>query len=164
MTRGRLILVNILIAVLVAGSAYAVLTDADRTPFSPSPMYSDIDTDRSVKRLELLGLSMENPPKEVPLNIMQQLPPWDDARLMKSFRTLIRQPGHPAKLQAALMDLLNQYEAHRAGGRHQGVPLRGLRLYWLHWKDVTSGSWDTKTPDRRSLVFEVFLDSSEVSK
>lgn len=164
MTRGRLILVNILIAILVAGSAYAVLTDEERYPFSPYPMYSDIDTDRSVQRLELLGLSMEDPPQEVPLIIMQQLPPWDDARLMKSFRTILRQRGHRPRLRTALNDLLHQYEAHRGAGRHQGVALRGLRLYWLHWKDVTSGNWDTKNPDQRSLVVEVFLDSSEDRK
>ena len=161
MTRERLILVNILIAILVAGSAYAVFTDEERYPFSPYPMYSDIDTDRSVKRLELVGLSMEDPPREVPLIIMQQLPPWDDARLMKSFRTLLKQSGHRSKIRAALRDLISQYEAHRVAGHHQGVPLRGFKLYWLHWKDVTSANWDTKVPDQRRLEVEVFLDSSE---
>lgn len=157
MRPARLLLVHLWIALLVSGSAYAVITDQERYPFSPYGMYSAIDQDRSVRRLELLGISGDE--TEVPLVVMKQLPPWDDARLMKSFRTILHQENSKAKLGEALGDLLKQYEGHRMAGRHQDPPLIGLRLYWLRWKDIGSGNWDTKKPDVRVLAGEAMLSS-----
>jgi hypothetical protein len=151
-TRGRVFLVHAIIAVLVGGAAFAIITDKERWPFSPYPMYSYIDKKRSVMRLELVGLAENG--AETPLVIMKQLPPWDDARLMKSLRTMLKTKNAALRVKDALKDLLARYETLRRRGEHSGVPLRGLRLYRLTWKEIGPGSFNDSGADKREWVAE----------
>jgi hypothetical protein len=117
-------------------------------------MYSYIDEVRTVKRLELLGVTKEED-REIPLNIMKLLTPWDDARLMNSFRTILLKPNSRYLLKNALKDLLHQYEVNRLAGRHDGPELQGMRLFWLSWDHVGLNTFQTKDPDHRELIVEL---------
>lgn len=144
-----MIMVHGLLCLIIAGSTYAVVAEREIWPFSPYPMYSWIEKNRSVKRLQLYGVTIEATPQEFPIIAMKHLAPLDDARL---YVALQRVKGRA--LKHSLTDMLQRYEELRRSGDHDGPPLQGLRLYQLVWKDIDPEHFKPTGPDQRRLISE----------
>jgi hypothetical protein len=161
MTRGRVGLVHAVIALIIGGSGYAIVTNRECWPFSPYPMYSWVERNRSVSRLQLFGLTEGAKPQEIPLVAFRHLQPFDDARLYAGLQGMQGQPNSEQALREALSDLLTRYENLRRAGRHDGPLLQGIRLYYLVWQKIDPRSFKPADPDQRTLVSEVTDTSLE---
>ena len=160
MSEQRILLLHVVIGLLVAGSLYVIVTDQEYWPFSQYPMYSILIGQKdSLEALRLYGVTQEEPPQEIPLRDYQYLQPFARSRLHSALKWIyIKSQRDPEKrqqmLNEALLDCLKRYEELRLAGRHDGPPLRGIRLYGVRWKlDPWAGNVDQ--PDYRILLAEV---------
>lgn len=152
MSKRRLLLVHAVIALLICGSLYDIITGSEHWPFSPYPMYSGVQRERSLSSQWLFGVVEEEPYREIPIRGYQYIQPFDQTRLTLA---LIRARGNSNKqlLNQALRDCLVRYERLRLAGLHDGPPLRGLKIYELEWKLDPKAS-NLNEPYRRTLLAE----------
>src|SRR5689334_11010548 len=133
MNRWRCGLVNGLIAGVVGGQLYDILTNSEHWPFSNYPMFGRPKRNGGVTTLRLHGVSKDSDQRELPWSGPEYIRPFDESRLRVGLTRLNQQPNREALLEAALRDLLGRYEERRLSRQHAGPPLRGLRLYQLGW-------------------------------
>jgi GT2 family glycosyltransferase len=150
----RATLVHLLVAALVGASAYDIRTGREHWPFSPYPMFSDVERLWTLDGLRLFGLTDEATPREIPLLDSDVIAPFDQARLAAAFRRTANDPARQELVAAMLNDCLDRYERRRNSGRHDGPALRAIRLYDLHWTLDPNAS-NVDTPDRRRLVAQI---------
>lgn len=150
MTAVRRRLVHLLIAAVVAPSAYDALVFREHWPFSHYPMYATVHGPY-FDRFRLFGVTAEG---EVPLDANEHFAPFDDSRLST---VLLRMASHPRRrelLAAATHALLARYRDLSELGSHDGPPLEGLRLYRLVWRlDPALSNLDA--PDQRQLLLSI---------
>jgi len=152
MTTGRRAAIHALIAVIVGGHLYDIVTGGEHWPFSPNPMYAYANRSFELDAPWLVGVHAETM-EEVPLWDRRQLAPFDGARLRQALSAMATAPDGPARVATALADCLARYERRRRDGEHDGPPLAGLRLYAAHWRlDPTARN--VAQPDTRRLVSE----------
>ena len=158
----RLWLVYALLALLVGGSLYDMVTRIEHWPFSPYPMFSGVRRDRSLNVLRLFGVIEGNLGHEIPLVKSEYIHPMDEARLRVGLRWITRSNHRQQLLREALQDSLMRYESLRREGRHDGPPLQGIRLYRVYWK-LDPWARNVERPDHRDLVFEVMRPEKKAS-
>ncbi len=141
MTRRRIILVHIAIAVLIVVHLVCITFGIELWPFSSYPMYSELNRDRTMKVLRVVGVTDDG--REVPI---------DAAWLRKSFNTLSRKD--PAKLEQAMKGYQHAYKNKRPPGVEPGPPFAGVRLYEQIWELRAEGT-NVDTPDQSRLLVEV---------
>jgi hypothetical protein len=150
----RYCLVNVLIAVIVVGSLFDLVSRKEHWPFSPYEMYSGIVRNRSLTLLRLYGVLQGKPGEEIPLFEFQFIQPFDNSRLRFALARLDRDENREQLLPEALRDLLSRYAALGFAARHSGPPLEGLRLYRVYWK-LDPSALNVNLPDKKELLSEV---------
>ena len=150
----RYCLINILIAVIVAGSLFDIITRKEHWPFSPYDMYSGVVRDRSLTLLRLYGVREGKPSEELPLLEFQSIQPFDNARLRFALAQMVRDENREQLLREALQDCLRRYAALGVAARHSGPPLEGIRLYRVYWT-LDPSALNLNAPDNKELLSEV---------
>lgn len=149
MPKWRVLFIHALIALLIAGSFFDIITGREHWPFSPYAMYASARRERSLSAVWLFGVTQEAPNREVPLNAFRYIQPFHHNRLSRAFERM-----DPRARRAALTDCLIRYEALRSAGRHDGPALKGLRLYQLEW-ELDPWARNLHNPSERRLIAEV---------
>lgn len=159
MSRFRKALVQLGLVILLAGSFFDMITGREHWPFSPYSMFSEVELDTATTRMQLYGVP-EAPgrPEEVPLLEEQYLRPFSFVRLHTAFRKMQGRPQSDSLLRVGVRDVAQRYERLRQAGRHDGPPLRSLRLYAAHWRILPDARNAAQPPDRRILVTEVPIE------
>ena len=153
MTRPRLIAANLLIAFMLAASAYDVIRDEEHWPFSQYPMFNRVAEKRELTWLRLYVVTPDG--REFPLLTHRQVFPFDQSRLSKALGSIRTRPDaddeHPRRagqLPRAVRAAAQAGSARRPGSR------RGMRLYEVRWT-LHPEAANVDTPDSRELLSEV---------
>ena len=155
MGRRRTWLVYAVIAGIIGGSLFDIITDSEQWPFSQYTMYSGLHRNH-VRWLGLAGTSREG---EIHLQ-SGYCPPFDNTRLAIALRRIYGRPDGTDALGEALRYCAKQYEALRLAKIHNGPPLQAIRLYELEW-EVDILARNKERPDSRKLISEVTLGDRE---
>ena len=145
-------LVNVLAAGLIGGSAYDIATDQEHWPFSQYPMFSGVWRSHTFTWLRLFGVTADG--GEFPLDSNEHVAPFDQSRLPKAMKRMLEEPDGASRIHAAVADCLARYEDLRRAEVHDGPPLVAMRLYELEWTIDTAGA-NVDRPDRRAFIAEV---------
>jgi glycosyltransferase involved in cell wall biosynthesis len=154
MSMWRLIVAHAVILLLIAGSAYDIITGREHWPFSPYPMFSSVERSRTLDSLLLTGVAADPNTAEIPLRDAAFILPFDQCRLNTAMQRARSSVDAGARLHAMLEDCLARYEAQRLRGAHDGPPLRAVRLYDAHWT-LAAGADNANRPDSTRLIDEV---------
>ena len=143
--RPRKWLVWSLLALLVGGQAVAVVRSQEYWPFSPYPMYAELQEDRDFSTIRLVGVSNDN--REMSL---------DAAWLRKSLTKIARREDAPFALKNAMASYVKKYGWRRPGDP-RGSPnrLRAIRVYEQKWSLQQDASNATTRPDENHLLAEI---------
>ena len=154
MSSGRLVFVHLVLAVLVGMSAYDIKTGQEHWPFSPYPMFAEVDERPTLTALRLFGLTDEVPPRQIPLREDVLIAPFDQCRLTTAFSQAYSDPERRDRLTELLDDSLRRYESRRLAALHQGPPLHAIRLYSMEWSlDPDANNVDA--PEVQRLIAQV---------
>ena len=154
MTRQRLLLTNLLIAGVIAGSLYDIVTRQEHWPFSDYPMFATVHRRPVLDNwYRIFGVTHDN--REVAILEYSQLWPLDQSRLPLGLRRLQQEAGGDQRVRIALEDVLARYELRRARGLHDGPAVSALRLYRLSW-DLEPYAANLDRPRTRQLIAEVW--------
>jgi hypothetical protein len=121
MTGRRRLLANGILLAILLGQAAAIVAGRELWPFSPYPMFSK-SLAPTVERFWLCGVREDG--TEIALRKSAAFHPFRLAQLEGALGRLDFKG-----LAEAAKDLLARYEARRMAGRHDGPPLRSLRIY-----------------------------------
>ena len=150
MSRQRILVVYALNALILGGSLFDLSRDKEHWPFSQYPMYAQTEKSRSLTILRLFGVTQQG--AEIPLTDIRYLQPFDDSRLPEALNRIAKK--RPLQLKTAVRDCLVRYEALRRAGRHDGPPLRAMRLYRVYWV-LDPWAPNIDHPDRKDFLVEV---------
>lgn len=154
MSAGRLAVVHLLIAALLGGSAYDIVTGAEHWPLSPYPMFSRVERSATLDSLLLAGVIDGPDAREMPLRDLPFIRPFDQCRLITAFQRVKNRDDNGATLRAMLRDSLVRYEQQREAGAHDGPRLQAVRIYSAHWT-LDPQARNVDTPDELQLLGEV---------
>jgi hypothetical protein len=132
MTLRRQILIHLLIAGVIAGSLYDIVTSQEHWPFSDYPMFSTIHRKPTLDNwYRLFGVTLDG--QERAILRYSELWPLDQSRLPLGIRRIDQSGDSETRVRAALEDILRRYEARRAHGLQHGPSLKAIRLYSVSW-------------------------------
>jgi glycosyltransferase involved in cell wall biosynthesis len=151
MSAARLVLAHLVVAFILAGSAYDIATGTEHWPLSPYPMFSTVQTTRTLDSLLLRGVAADGSDREIPLREAGMIAPFDQCRLTTAMARVANQPDGQARLQTMLDDCLGRYEQARERGEHDGPPLQSIRLYDAHW-ELDPDARNVDNPEQVTLV------------
>jgi hypothetical protein len=154
MSRTRLILAHAIIAVVVGGSLYDVVTRQEHWPFSNYPMFSTVHRTSVLRWPRLYGVTADG--TEVPIVSYRELWPLDQSRLPLGLRAIYNVEGSEERVRTALRDVLLRYEQRRPSGAHSGPPLVAIRLYLVSWQ-VEPFARNLDSPTERRLLADATL-------
>lgn len=143
--------VMLLFAVLVIGHVYAVATSSECWPFSPYPMYSELQTGQSLQVVRMVGVKSDG--SEFALNgtwLRNRLTTWNEWG-----------PKGQEKIRHAVREYLLYYRHAKAAGKIKGPALHAIRVYQCTWH-VKSKS--TREPDNKQLLTIVSVHKAPATK
>jgi len=152
MSKSRLLLIHLLIAGVVGGSFYDIVTRQEHWPFSNYPMFARVHRSPVLSWFRLFGVTPDN--REVPIVDHTYLWPLDQSRLPIGLRAVYQAQGNGPRLHDAVADALRRYEQRREAGLHKGPELRAMRLYSVDW-DVVPYATNVDKPKSRTLLVDV---------
>jgi hypothetical protein len=155
----RIVLVHVLLAGLVGGSAYDIYTGREHWPLSPYPMFSSVERTYDLRAFRMVGVTADAESREVPVRDYGMLEPLDQCRVATAFARTANNARRRHLVDEMLRDRLKHYERHRLAGNHDGPPLAALRLYDSFWL-LDPMARNADSPDRQTLVAEVTPDTS----
>jgi hypothetical protein len=162
MTLRRQILIHLLIAGVIAGSLYDIVTSQEHWPFSDYPMFSTIHRKPTLDNwYRLYGVTLDG--QERAILRYSELWPLDQSRLPLGIRRIDQSGGSETRVRAALEDILRRYEARRAQGLHHGPSLKAIRLYSVSW-DLEPHAANIDRPRSKRLITEVTLSRVAASR
>jgi hypothetical protein len=151
MSTRRLVIAHALIIFVIAGSVYDIGTRQEHWPFSNYPMFSTVHREPFLTWLRLFGVTTDN--REIPLLSYNELWPLDQSRLPLGLRRFTGEPDNKPRLQGAIADVMNRYNARRAKGEINGPELRAVRLYKMGWT-LEPFAANLNQPSTRELLAE----------
>jgi hypothetical protein len=151
MTGRRWLVVNALIAVLLGGNLFDILTTTEHWPFSHYGMYSGLAPRHVSAKLSLYGVTEAG---TVSLNVPGYFAPLDDQRLRATIRSQLRRPEAGPAVEEVLRYAGARYEQLRQMGAHDGSRLLAVRLVEASW---TKDPWtqNRESPDVIQQLYEV---------
>lgn len=136
------------LVLLVAATGHEVITGKEHWPLSSYPMFSRVETEATVDRLRLYGVT----PGGVRVELRGdsgELAPLGESRLRVA---LGRLEGDPTAQRCALADVFARYEARRAAGEHPGPPLASLAVERLTWRLEPGGERPVELVRRQAVA------------
>lgn len=124
MSRRRMLLINALLAGVIAVHVFENVIDDEHWPFCSYPMYSELETERSVTVYKVVGVRHDGGETEIHKN--EFIEPFDGSRLTEGLQNAHFDHG---KGNVALNDVLQRYERRRSERAHSGPALVRVRLY-----------------------------------
>jgi hypothetical protein len=157
LSRGRLLVVNAIIAVLIGGHLLSIVTRTERWPFSHYGMFSGLARPQLSARLLLYGVTDAG---DMPLRVSEHLQPFDDQRFRGAIQKMMRRPNGEKAVARALRYAGARYERLRAIGAHHGPPLLAVKLVEASW---ARDEWarNTASPDSLRVLYEIRLGGNE---
>ena len=158
MSKWRILLVNVVVLLLVFGHLFDIVKDEEHWPFSQYKLFTLINTERSLTRMHLYGVTQEISQHEFPLRSVDKR--FNSSRTIAPIKKIyytqrLGSEERQQKLNDALLDSLSTYEKRRLAGNLNGPSLQGVRLYEDTWSlDGQAQSMDDP-PDHRELIVEV---------
>src|SRR5215210_2580506 len=149
MSTRRLLIVHSIILFVVGGSLYDIGTRQEHWPFSNYPMFSVVHRQPILTWFRLFGVTPDG--REVALLRYNDLWPLDQSRLPLCLRHIVDSPESGPRLQSALTDVMQRYNARRAKGEIRGPELRGIRLYKMAWT-LEPFARNLESPSTRVLI------------
>ena len=140
MSRTRLLIVNLLLLVILAGSLTDIALGREHWPFSPYPMYSRLELERETRKVMLFGVPKDAAEAPFPLQSQEMIQPFERTRLNTAMARLARSPRAKERLRVATIDVWRRYREGRSKGQHSGPELREVRLYEIHWHLLADAS------------------------
>jgi hypothetical protein len=156
-SKWRILLVNVVVLLLIFGHLFGIVTDKEHWPFSQYKLFTNVETERSLTRMQLYGVTQDGS-YEFPLRSADER--FDNSTVIDPIKAIKYQPGlkpeeRQAKLNERLLDSLSTYERQRLAGDLNGPPLQGVRLYEATWSlDGQARSMDDPA-DQQELITEV---------
>ncbi len=157
MTFRRACWANLVIAFLVLGSAYDLITGGAHWPFAAYAMYAEVQRDRCFVAGQLFGVPIDAPDAEIWLHDEAYLHPFDQCRMRIGLSRIESQPEAARLLAEALRNVLQRYESRREQGKHRGPALQSLRYYHVEWQ-LDPEARHVEPPARKVLKAEVYRD------
>jgi glycosyltransferase involved in cell wall biosynthesis len=152
MSAGRIAAVHAVLAVLIGGSAYDIVSGREHWPLSPYPMFSSVERNTDLRLLLLRGVTDEAVPREIALRDASVIGPFDQCRIITAL-SRVKSAGDSERLHAMLGGTLARYDAQRSAGVNEGPPLKAIRLYDAVWT-LRADAANRETPDEARLVDE----------
>jgi hypothetical protein len=153
-TGSRALSVHVLLAILVGGSAYDMLTGREHWPFSPYAMFSTVEREPVLTMLRVMGVTREAVPREIPLLDSRVIRPFDQSRLTTALERTYNNPVRRPLTPELLRDCLGRYESLRASGEFDGPSLQAVRLYEMTWT-LDGEARNVEAPEHKRLLAEV---------
>jgi hypothetical protein len=150
--RQRVLLVYSLAAIILGGSLYTLLMDAEYWPFLSYRLVAVAEESHSLTSFVLFGVPTTTPDREFPLTQFKYTQPLDNSRLRVAFASIYE--NRRDRLRDAVRDCLVRYDALRQAGKHHGPALRAMRLYRAYWVLNPRGR-NVDHPDRKDLLVEI---------
>jgi len=147
----RVVLAHLIIAAILTGSLVDTVTGGEHWPFSSYPMFARQHRMQQYTRRRLYGVTAETPPREIPLREQRFLAPMDISRMGVALERMERTRSRTWRLPAAAATVLRRYERLRIEGRHEGPPLREVRVYKVAW-DMNESASNLDTPTKKVLL------------
>ncbi len=160
MSNVRLLIINLLLVGILAGSLTDMLWDREHWPFSSYPMYSRLELKNETTKVMLYGVPRNSADVPFPLQSTAFIQPFDRTRLNTALARLARSSQPDKNLRAAAEDVWERYRRSRSEGRHAGPPLREVRVYQVHWRLRPDAS-NVNTPDDKQLLLTIDRPESE---
>ena len=151
MSTRRFLAAHAVVALLVGGSAWDTLTGTEHWPFSPYPMFSRVERERTLDSLVIRGVGADGGERELSIRDGAMLGPFDQCRITTAMQRVAA--GDEPRLATMLGDTLARYESARERGAHDGPPLRALRVYQAHWS-LSPDASNVEAPDQMRLLSE----------
>ena len=146
----RVWLVYAVVGVIVLGHLHEIVRQQEHWPFTNYPMWATVTRDWHIREVMPFGVTDETGSREFDLREPKYFAPMPAIYQRLNFQ---RAAGRANVRDRMLGDYLRRYEDLRRAGRHDGPPLKGLRLYeWVWTMDRYAGN--AATPDRKSLLYE----------
>ncbi|HEX3357739.1 MAG TPA: hypothetical protein VHS31_12280 [Tepidisphaeraceae bacterium] len=124
MTFARKCIVYGLLVVLLAGHGLDVVKSKEHWPFSPYPMYADLENTRSMRMTRMVGVTATRPPREVVFNavyLRNSLSVWETGGQVRK-----------AQVLTAAREFLANYNKQMKGIR-KDRRLAAIRVYEYVW-------------------------------
>lgn len=141
--RRRKLLVFGLLAFLVGGQAWAMITQEEHWPFSPYPMYADVNATPTIRMTRLIGLTPAPEHRELTM---------DAAWLRKEFARAARHPQAHERLQRLMRTYVKHYGWTNPVDP-TGKPLEAFRVYEQVWY-LRPDAGNRQQPDENRLLAE----------
>lgn len=161
-SKSRRTLVNLMLFGLLGGSAYEIGTRGEHWPFSSYPMFSKTRKEARVVHYALVAVPQSGA-EAFPLYQSKHIHPFLWYRQRAAFKRMLEKPDGKAAAKEGLADTMARYERGRQQGRHEGPPLRALRLYRVEWS-IDPDAPDLVRKEERSFIVETLADQPPTAK
>lgn len=148
-TPRRLVLINGLLAFLIAAHVYENVVDDEHWPFCSYPMYSELEEpDTALTTYRIVGVRHDG--SEAAIHKNEFIHPFDQSRLSEGL-----QAAHfdRARGALALNDVLHRYERRRLAGEHYGPAIVRVRFYRVK-HHLAPWAANAGAPTHRELLVE----------
>jgi hypothetical protein len=147
MSSRRLLFINAVLASLVGAHLYVNVIDDEHWPVCSYPMYSELETERSITTYRVVGVRHDG--SETVIHKNEFIHPFDQSRLSEGLLS-----AHSDKEGVpALNDVLQRYERRRRAGAHGGPALVRVRLYRMKHR-LEPWAVNLHAPAERELLAE----------
>ncbi|MFZ5897497.1 MAG: hypothetical protein ACOY0T_40990 [Myxococcota bacterium] len=148
MSKGRLLFLNSVLALLIGIHVFENVIDDEHWPFCSYPMYSELETERAITSFKLVGVQHDG--RETVVHKNEFIHPFDQSRMSEGLQNAHFDQGEGV---VALNDVLQRYERRRREREHTGPALVRLRLYRMkHQLEPWAENFDR--PEERELLVE----------
>ena len=146
----RMWLVYAVVGVIVLGHLHEIVRQQEHWPFTNYEMWARVTRDWHVAEVVPVGITDEPEPREVVLLDPAYFAPMPLNYQRLNFR---RAAGRANLRDRILEDYLRRYDHLRTTGRHDGPPLKGVRLYEWYWM-MDRHAGNAASPERKTLLYQ----------
>jgi hypothetical protein len=117
----RRLFVSLVATLFLLCCGFEVWTGREHWPFSPYPMFSEVEEPVTTVRYRLFAQRAEDPDgPPIPIADPDWIAPFHYIKLHASLGQLAARPASDPSMQQAVQELLERYEQRRLAGDHDG--------------------------------------------